>query len=522
MQDSHKRGQSERRFGAILGLGGVLAGVISGLLLTPILIRSLDKPEFGLYQLIGAFTGFLVLMDFGISGTLTRYIAKYRAENDELRKENFFSMCLIIYTVIGILTLVVGAVIYFNLGRMFAKSVTPEELPTAKLMFAIVMGSVFATILGRAYIGAIAGYERFIYSRAVTIGSMLAKIGLIAALLAWGSGAVGVVFAEAVINLLILALNFCYGRFLLRLRFKIHFWDWELFSEVMAYAFWLFITALVLQINFRMGRIVLGVMTTKALVAVYAVAMQINTIYSALPGAISQVFLPQATRMVVNKSSGEDLTRFMIVPSRYQLITLGAALSGFILFGRQFVGLWAGPDYIEAWIIGVIVMVPITIPLFQNTVIRILEAKALNRTRALINLGFAVTNGVVSVFLVKQYGLIGPAIGTCCVLLVGHGVILNLYYHYGVGLNMPLFFKETCRGILPVIIAATILGIGFVYMPIGDGWFSLITRCALYSMFYGIVMWFFGMRDRERTLVRSVLHDGILKRIIPARGNSAA
>jgi len=508
------RSRNERRFGAALGLVGVFAGVLVGLLLTPIMLKYLDKSYFGLYQLIGAFVGYFALMDFGISGTLSRYIAKYQAEGDKTQQDNLFSMCMIIYFVIGILLLGVGYGIYQNLSRIFEHSLTPEELSLSKIMFVIVLGSVFTTVLGRAYIGAINGCERFIFSRIVSIVTMLLRIGVIVSILMCGKKVVGVVVGEAFITLLIFALNFVYARFALKIRFKLHYWDWQIFAEVMSYAFWLFLGALVLQINFRLGRVLLGIMTTTSLVAVYAIAMQINTFYNALPCTITQVFLPEATRLVIDNASGEKLTRFMIGPSRYQLMLLGGLLSGFLLIGRQFITLWAGPEYIEAWTVGILVLIPVTIPLFQNMVLQILQAKALIRTRSLINLGLAATNAVISISLVRAYGLLGPAIGTAVVLSVGHGVILNLYYHYGVGLNMILFFRETCNKILPTIIISLIPGIVVTYLPVGNGWFGLTVRGMLFSAIYATLMWFYGMNINERLFFKSTFRDCV-KMIFP-------
>jgi len=146
MMSKHDR--YERRVGAALGLASTLTSIVAGVLLTPIMLKYLDQSQFGLYQLIGAFIGYLSLMDFGISGTLTRYIAKYRVEGDKIRQDNLFSMCLIIYFVLGVILLGIGYCIYENLGRMFAHSLTSEELPQARMMFAIVLVSE----IGRAHV----------------------------------------------------------------------------------------------------------------------------------------------------------------------------------------------------------------------------------------------------------------------------------------------------------------------------------------------------------------------------------
>jgi O-antigen/teichoic acid export membrane protein len=495
----------ERRLGAALALLTVLGYVLIGVLLTPILLRYLSKQQFGLYQLIGAFLGYLTLIDFGIGGTLTRFSAKYRALGDKLQQDNLFSLCLKMYSAIGVILLIFGYVIYTNLEHIFSASLTPAELSQARVMFLIVLWSVFVTILGRAYIGVLDSYEKFVFSRIITIFCLLSKLVVVASILAWGANATGVVVVEAIINVVSLAANCIYARIVLNVRFYPRYWDWKLSKEVLAYSFWLFVTTLVLQINFQVGRVMLGIMTATSLVGIYAVGMQFNTVYNGMSSALKQVLLPKTMRMVVNNSSGEELTRFLIGPSRYQLMLLGGSLTGFLLFGRQFVRLWAGQAYLDAWTVAVIVMVPVSIPLFQNVVVLILEAKSLNRTRALINLGTAVANVIVSVFLVRRYGLLGPAIGTSVTLILGHGIILNLYYHYWVGLNMPLFFRETCRRILPAILVSLVVGVLLVFLPVGAGWFSLAVRGALHGAVYAALLWWYAMNANEHEFFKSSL-----------------
>jgi len=508
------KASTERRIGAVLSLLTIFAYILVGVLLTPILLRYLSKPQFGLYQLIGAFLGYLILMDFGIGGTLTRFSAKYRALGDKDQQDNLFSLCLKMYGAIGFLLLLVGYAIYSNFDSIFSGSLTAAELAQGRTMFLIVLWSVFISMLGKAYIGVLDSYERFIFSRIVTIMGLLSKIGLVTAILMWGANAIGIVIVEAVINVASLLANCLYARLALKVRFRYRYWDWPLFRDVLAYSFWLFITTLVLQINFQLGRVMLGIMTATSLVGIYAVGMQFNTVYSGMSSALKQVLLPKTVRMVVNNSTGEELTRFLIGPSRYQLMILGAALTGFLAFGRQFIRLWAGPAYIDAWTVASIVMVPISIPLFQNVVILILEAKALNRTRALINLGTAVANIVASVLLIRAFGdspqaVLAPAIGTSITLVLGHGLILNLYYHYGVGLNMPLFFRETCRGILPVILVSLALGTGLAFLPLGDGWFGLAVRGALHGGIYGAMLWWLAMNTHEHAFFTSALRSSL-------------
>ena len=502
LNTSDIQGQRERRLGAAFGLLNVFFSLSSRLLLIPIILHYLNRGEFGLYQLIGALAGYLALVDFGISGTLGRFIAKYQALNDRVRQDNVFAMCIIIYSFLAVMITAIGFLLYHNLGTIFSKSLTLNEIADARVMFIILLGSICATLLGRAFVGVNAGHERFVFSRITDSICMLAKVGVVAAVLSMGHRAIGIVAAEAVINIVILTLNVAYAVIVLKIRFKLHYWDWNLFAEVLRFAFWTFLAAAVLQINFRLGTFLLGVMTTTTLVGIYAIALQINTLYNLAPSMISSVFLPQITRLVVEEADGEQLTRAIIGPSRYQLMLLGCILVGFILFGRQFISLWAGVEYVEAWAAALFILVPVTIPLCQNTILSVLYAKMLNRTRALITLAFAVIGGLGAVLLIRIFGLYGPAIATGLALLVGHGLVMNIYYHHYVGLDMRLFFKKISERIVMVIVTVMLVGCTIVYLPVGDGWGGLSARLIIFLVVYTLSMWLYGMHEGERSLFR--------------------
>lgn len=497
--------QRQRRFGAVLGLISAVSALASRLLLVPIMLHYLDSDEFGLYQLVGAFAGYLALVDFGISGTLSRYTAKCQATNDTVRQENVFATCLIIYSILTVIIALIGYALYCNIDTFFSKSLTNKELADVKVMFLILLVSICATVLCKAFIGLSAGYEKFIFSRGIDSMFTLSKVAVVGCVLAMGHRAIAIVVVDAIFNLALLSSNAGYAFLSLKVRIKLHHWDWQLFFELLRFAFWTFVAALVVQANFRIGTVLLGALTVTSLVGIYAIALQVNTLYNTLAVTISSVFLPHITRMVVAKASGEQLTRAVVGPSRYQLMIVGGVLACFILFGRQFITLWAGEAYIRAWIVALVIIIPVTIPICQHTILSILYAKKMNQGRALIALIFAIANTIFSYFLIKKYGLFGPAIATGAALFLGHGIVMNLYYHYWVGLNMPMFYKEVGKGILPVLCLITIVSAFLIYLPVGTKWSGLVVRSVLFFLIYCVAMWLYGMNSSERTFFRTLI-----------------
>lgn len=99
--------------------------------------------------------------------------------------------------------------------------------------------------------------------------------------------------------------------------------------------------------------------------------------------AISGVLLPRATTMVTNNSS-DELSELFIKTDRIQYMILSFILVGFILVGKDFIKLWEGDGYSDAYIIAIIVMLPLTIPLIQTMGINILQDKNMHKFRSKI------------------------------------------------------------------------------------------------------------------------------------------
>jgi O-antigen/teichoic acid export membrane protein len=194
-------------------------------------------------------------------------------------------------------------------------------------------------------------------------------------LLLLGYKSIAIVVVQTILNLMAGAINIWYVLFVLRVRVKLFYFDLKFFKEFSRYTVFIFLIAIVNQIYWNTDQIILGMVANSATVAVYAIATQMSGFFMALSSSISTVFLPKATQMVVKEADNTQLTDILIRIGRLQLVVLGLFLLGFSIFGKEFISLWAGQEYIDAWLIAVILMTPNTIPLIQQFAVSILQAK---------------------------------------------------------------------------------------------------------------------------------------------------
>ncbi len=494
---------SQLKKGAILSYITIFLTNIIGLVLTPFIIRSLGDAEYGLYMLIGAFVGYISVLDFGLNNTIVRFVAKYRAEGDKKGEENFLATTMWIYGIISFIVCLLGVILYFNLETIFGDALTAAELDKAKIMFIILIFNLVITLPGGAFTAICSGYEHFVFPRSINIIRYLVRSILVVALLLWGGDAIGLVVLDTIMNLLVIAFNGYYALRKLKVTFKLHFFHVPLVKQIFSYSIWIFVFALVGQFQWKAGQIVLGALTNTTLVAIYAVGILLGTYYGAFSTAISGVFLPRATKMSVNEATGMELTEMMVRIGRISFLVLLLVLGGFMLYGQQFVFLWVGETYKEAWLIALIIMVAYTTPLVQAFGNLTLEAKSLFSFKALTYISCIGIGTIAGAFLVASYGILGMIIGTTAGWMLSV-VIMNVYYHKVIQLNIPYFFKNLFSKTIPTF--ALILFVGFFINQIpGNGWFNLGVKIVLFAITYVSLMYLLGMRQYEKHLIKSTI-----------------
>ncbi|WP_078378672.1 oligosaccharide flippase family protein [Sutcliffiella halmapala] len=505
---------NQLKLGVYLSYTSIFISNITNLVLTPFIVRNLGQSEYGLYVLIGAFVGYIAVMDFGLGNATTRFVAKYRAENDSKSQENFLASTFIIYLFISIIVLGLGVILYLNLDNIFGDSLTIDEINIAKVMFIILIINLALTLPMKSFTGIVNAYEHFVFPKSLIITRLLIRAIVIIILLSLGYKAIAIVLVDAILNVVMMLITMAYVFFKLKVKILLHSLNLQLFKEITSYSSLIFVSVIVDQIYWRIGHLVLGIYAGTSEVAIFAIGMLFGQYFITFSTAISGVFLPRITKMVVKNASSEKLTDLLIKTGRIQFLVLGFAIGGFILFGGKFILLWLGPGYELSWSIALMVVLPLSIVLTQTIGISILQAKNMHGFRAITYLFIAVINLFISIYLAKRFGSIGVTVGTTLSLIFGNLIIMNIYYHFKVKLNILRFFKELFNKLLFSILLSIVIGMPLLLLT-SNTWGILIIQSLIYTVIYFGIIWIFGMNDYEKNLFRN---EGIkLRKIVYRR-----
>ena len=475
---------------------------IIGLLLTPFIVKSLGDSEYGLYTLIGAFVGYISIMDLGLNNTIVRYVAKYRAQSDLAGERKFLGTAMLIYCVISLVVVILGTVFYFRLDEIFDQSLTEAELGKAKLMMLILIFNLAFTLPGGAFTAISNAYESFVFPRMLSIVKYLIRSILVVIVLLYGADSIGLVVLDTIVNLVTIGLTFIFIRRKLHVSFDFSTPQKNFLIEIFSYSLWIFIFAIVGQLQWRGGQFVVGTTLGTKEVAVYAIGILLGSYYGAFSGAIAGVFLPRATNMVTKDASTEALTTMMVKIARYSLFSLMLIFIGFLGVGSDFIDLWVGKEYHEAYYVALIVMIGYTVPLIQTFANSILEAKKLFKFKTLVYLFFLIAGTAAGLLTVEKYGIISVIFWIVLGWMVSQ-VIMNWYFHEKLGLQIGKFFKEISTGLLLVFILSAILAFLINMVP-SSGWAALAIKGILIAVGYFILLYSLGMNADEKSNLKAI------------------
>jgi peptidoglycan biosynthesis protein MviN/MurJ (putative lipid II flippase) len=129
------------------------------------------------------------------------------------------------------------------------------------------------------------------------------------------------------------------------------------------------------------------------------------------------------------------------------------------------------------------------------------------RAPALINLGQGVAKIVLSLILVRFFGLAGIALGTVIPLVVANIFVLPWFVKRELGVGWSLLLRHAIR---PALLTLALAG------PLAWGWLTVVgaTEATMWRLrfqipialgvaaIFAVIAWFFGLNSEDRRWVR--------------------
>lgn len=499
---------SQKKAGALLGYANILVKNLVNLIYVPLLLHFLGQGDYGVFQMTNSVVFALTLLSAGFYGSYVRFYMRERAAgcsdaSSGVRRLN--GMFLLVYLTVSVLCLVGCGAMVLNVHALFSGGLTPQEINLARALLMVMGANIAVTMLSTPFDSYIVAHERFVFQQSRQLFTALAQPFLAVLLLWLGMGAVGVACAQLTISTILLVWNIAFATRKLNMRFAFRGLEWSLFKAVAVFSFWIFLNQIFDLVNNNVPNFLLGAMASSTAVAVFAIAVQIRNIFFSMSTTMSNVFTPQINRMVAESDDNTVLTQLMTRVGRYQMVIFWYLFGGFIVLGRYFVHIWAGDANADAYWLCLIMVLPVMVPLTQNTGIEIQRAKNRHMTRSLIYVLTSVIDIVISVLLIPSLGYWATAIGYVVSIALGTGLFMNWYYHTRIGLDMIYFWKHQVPTILLALAVVAICLLGGLALPVSSISTFLVWGI-IYTLLFGAGAMKVSLTANEREKIVNRLH----------------
>ena len=424
---------SERKKGAILSYIQVVLSVAVSVIYVPILLRYLGQSEYGLYQIVGSFFSYISVFESCMSTGVLRNYCNALGSQDREAADVTLSMAKVIYRVMAVLMAIVGVVVLFAFRRFYASSFSAAEMKESSAILLLLFANMMVTMLGSVYLTILTGHEKFTFLKVLAIIIQVAQPFFT------------VSTVIVVLNVLTVLMRYLYVTHKLKIKIVKKKKNRKVIREIVGLSATILLGCIADQIFWKTDQVILGKLFSTAVVAVYSVGAQIYMMYMQFGTQIASVFYPKVSILYQEENGNQKVSDLFVRVGRVTFMIIMLILSGFIVFGKEFLLIWVGEGYTEAYYVAIVVMIPFSVDLAQNLALAILQVKKQYGFRAKIYLLSAMINVVTTVILTSYFGIIGAAISTGLSMFITSGLIMNWYYLKKASLDIVKFWKESFK-----------------------------------------------------------------------------
>lgn len=437
MREFEKVGIIKNVSSSWLGLG---VNIAVGIFISPFILHKLGDDAFGLWVLIFSLTGYYGLFDFGIRSSIVRYVARFRATRDEQDLNQLINTSLFSYSCVGLGLLILTVVGSWYIDSIF--HIPPSFVITARLLFLMVGASLALGFPVGVFGGILEGVQKFYWLNLTNIAATLLRALLIVIFLNLGYGLLTVAFISVILPLIAAVVRAGIVFRIMPLRFGWSFVSKASLRQVVNYGSVTFMIMLAGKLRFKTDALVIGTFLTAAAITYFSIGARLVDYVTELVDSLAQIFTPMSSHFDATGDM-DRLRAIFIGGNRACALVIFPLCAGFVILGKSIIEIWVGTKYIAAsYPVLLILLIPSTLRCAQSSSSRILFGMARHRWLAVVTLIEGLANLLLSVLLVRPFGIIGDALGTAIPLTFTCLFFLPQHLCHLLGVRIMTFLRQ--------------------------------------------------------------------------------
>lgn len=397
----------------------LIINLLIGFVLTPLIIKNLGVKNYGIWSLVSMLVGYYGFLDLGITNASVRYLSRYVGLKDKINLNKVASSSLFLFSCIGLLIVIASIFIPEPLAVFF--KVKPNEYDAFKLLLYLMGITAGLTIPAKLFSSVIIAHENWVVMNIIQVLTSLIRGGFALYVLYIGEGLVGLGVVYASVGLLSLICFFIVSKLKYKeVKYKIKYISKKTIILLFTFGGISILTQFGDLLRFNMDSVVIGKVLDLKFVGIYSVAALLMKYVSFVSNATTGVTLPRLALLAGTLSKQEFSKEFLKYGKILSAFVAGFGVLAFVMVD-DFLILWLPDDFehvqLVSTVLRILVIGNIT-DLMTGISINALQAFKRHALYAWQSIVEGIFNLILSLILVKYYGLIGIALGTMIPCLV--------------------------------------------------------------------------------------------------------
>lgn len=487
------------KIGTIFSYLSIAVNILSGLLFTPWLIRCLGKSDYGLYTLSISLIN-LLLVDFGISAAVSKYISLANANKNSDEANSYSSLFFSTYLFIDLFIAIALILMYFFLGNIYT-TLAPDELERFRIVYIISASfNIIVFPYNSLTSGILNSYELFSEQKITSILAKILPIIAIALLLFFSKSLFLVVLVHSLFSLFAIMTRILIIHRKTPIRIKPGKLSRTALKGILGFTAWTAITGIADRILNNIEPTILGSVAGTSEIAVFGIAVSIESYVYAFTTAINGLFMPRITKLNLEHND-KKISELMLFVGRILYVLTGLIFVGFICIGRHFIILWVGHDYQIAYYCTILLIAPYLFIRPQQIANTTMIVKGYVKPIAITDIFVLIVTICLSFLFAAFYGALGAAFALCVSSLIGSIAKMFLYKKY-LNLDLKVFVIRCYIKIGVPILLCSIIAV-FINVFIKTSIINVLIYGAAITLAFILALAIFSFNKDE---IKSLIH----------------
>lgn len=467
--------------------------------IVPFLVHALGDRMHGFWVLIGRFIGYYGVLDLGLSSAVSRFISRAYGQNDYDEINHVFNTSLVLFGLMGLVALAISFLLAL-FCPYFLKN--PNEIILFRKVILILGLSLSIGFPTKSFLGILQSKLRYDLLAGVDLLKLVVRTCLIVYFINAGSGIIALSLITFLVELMGDAIYFwLLLREFSQLKFSLALVTLKRIKALFQYSLFTFIHELADLLRFRVDEFVIAGCLSVNFVTHYFIANKLIELFMQFIGSSLGIMAPVFSQFE-GKNDIHSIRKSFLEVSKIGMILSVFVGASFVIYGKVFIERWMGANYHDSYSVLLILCIPMTIALAQSPSIGLLYGISKHRYIAILSSCEGIANLILSLILVRYYGIYGVALGTAIPLIIAKLFFQPFYVCQVIDLTWKEYFIDAlfvpAAKVITFMLGYWLLLRNYL-MP---GYLSIFLISGFSIILFIPVCYFFILSTTQRQLIR--------------------